>query len=76
MAGPPSLPPQSLPPEPLSQQPLPPGPPPAPAARSDWRVFWYSLAVYPIAAALWLLWITRTYGTAEAGVFEIGRAHV
>lgn len=70
MAGPPSLPPQSLPPEPLSQQPLPPGPPPAPAARSDWRVFWYSLAVYPIAAALWLLWITRTYGTAEAGVFD------
>lgn len=70
MAGPPSLPPQSLPPEPLSQQPLPPGSTPAPAARSDWRVFWYSLAVYPIAAALWLLWITRTYGTAEAGVFD------
>lgn len=75
MAGPPALPPQSpvpqpLPPEPLSQLPLPPDPTPLPAARSDWRVLWYSLAVYPIAAALWLLWITLTYGTAEAEVFD------
>jgi hypothetical protein len=41
-----------------------------PAARPDRRVFWYSLAVYPVAAALWLLWITLTYGTADAEVFD------
>lgn len=70
MAGPPSLPPQSPPPQPLPQESLPPQPAPSPAARSDLRVFWYSLAVYPVAAALWLLWITLTYGTAEAGVFD------
>lgn len=73
MAGPPPIPPgspppQSLPPEPLSPAPLPPDP--APTARPDRRVFWYSLAVYPVAAALWLLWVTLTYGTADADVFE------
>ncbi|QWF16798.1 hypothetical protein [Lysobacter capsici] len=41
-----------------------------PAARSDRRVFWYSLAVYPVASALWLLWVTLTYGTADAEVFD------
>lgn len=85
MAGPASVPPEPTPPElvasghaPLEHAPLDPTPaeddPSQPAAsiaaRPDRRVFWYSLAVYPFAAAAWLTWVTLHYGTPDSDAFD------
>lgn len=82
MAGPASLPPDHAAPGPAAPDDDASVPAPAPdesvaaqpasplAARPDRRVFWCSLAVYPLAAALWLVWTTLTYSAPDAGAFD------